>query len=46
MEVEKMQDQQNILKKLLGPIQEESIKVIGELETKQGKVKQSSHETE
>jgi hypothetical protein len=39
MEVENMRDQQNILQQRLGPLQEEAVRVIGELATVQGKVK-------
>jgi 6-phosphogluconate dehydrogenase (decarboxylating) len=46
VEVERMWDQQKILQQCLGPLQEEALKVIGELETMQGKVKQATHETE
>jgi hypothetical protein len=46
VEVEKMQDQQKILQHCLRPLQEEALKVIGEMETSQGKVKKATHETE
>jgi hypothetical protein len=46
MEFENMRDQQNILQKCLGFMQEEALKVIGELETMQGKVKKVVYETE
>jgi hypothetical protein len=42
MEVENMRDQQNILQQRLGPLQEEAVRVIGELATVQGKVKQGN----
>jgi hypothetical protein len=34
-----MRDQQKILQQCLGPLQEEAMRVIDELETAQGKVK-------
>jgi hypothetical protein len=46
VEVEQMRDQQNILQQCLGLLQEESLRVIGELATAQGKVKQAAHEVE
>jgi uncharacterized protein YfcZ (UPF0381/DUF406 family) len=46
VEVEKMRDQQNILQQRLGPLQEEAVRVIGELATVQGKVKQATIEAE
>jgi hypothetical protein len=45
VEVEKMRDQQKILQQCLGPLQEQALKVIRELETAQGKVKQEAHES-
>jgi hypothetical protein len=46
VEVEQMRDQQKILQQHLGLLQEEAVRVIGELATAQGKVKQASHEAE
>jgi hypothetical protein len=46
LEVEKMRDQQKILQQHLGPMQEEAVRVIGELATAQGKVKQATYEAE
>jgi len=34
-----MRDQQKIIQKILGPLQEEGVRVIGELATMQGNVK-------
>jgi hypothetical protein len=41
-----MRDQQNILQQQLGPLQEEAVRIIGELTTMQGKFKQEAYEAE
>jgi hypothetical protein len=46
VEVERMRDQQKILQQRLGPLQEEAVRVIGELAMVQGKVKQEVIEAE
>jgi hypothetical protein len=46
VEVERLKDQQKVLQQRLGPRQEETVTIIGELATLQGKVKQSTVETE
>jgi hypothetical protein len=46
VEVEKMRDQQNILQQRLGPLQEEVVWVIEELDMVQGRVKKETMEAE
>jgi hypothetical protein len=41
-----MRDQQKILQQRLGPLQEEAVRIIGELATVQGKVKHAAYEAE
>jgi hypothetical protein len=41
-----MRDQKNILQQCLESLQEQALRVIGELATTQGKVKQATHEAE
>jgi len=46
MEFEHMRDQKKILQQHLGLLQEEVVRVIGELATTQDNVKKESHEVE
>jgi hypothetical protein len=44
--VERLRDQEKVLKQRLGPRQEEAVKIISDLANVQGKVKQAMIETE
>jgi hypothetical protein len=46
VEVERLRDQQKVLQQRLGPRKEEAVRIIGELATIQGKVKQAGRNRE